>query len=52
MRTPAELHGLRLSLRSRGNSLQTPPDWIGWIQGSAQALVELGRMGGPEQLEG
>jgi len=87
---------LGLTLRSGGNSLQTPDDWIGRIHGSALALVvadreahtwaslrrsplasrphspvclalpddwqehpvlrhtarELGRMGGPQQLEG
>ena len=95
------LRELGLPLRSGGNSLQTPDDWIGRIQGSALALVvadreadtwaslqrwplslgpqvsrphspvwlalpadwqehrvlrhtarELGRMGGPQQLEG
>lgn len=32
-----------LSLRSGGNSLQTPNDWIGRIQGSALALVVADR---------
>jgi hypothetical protein len=90
------LRELGLTLRSGGNSLQTPDDWIGRIRGSSLALVvadreantwaslrrgplasrpqipvwlalpadwqehpvlrhtarELGRMGGPQQLEG
>ena len=90
------LRELGLPLRSGGNSLQTPDDWIGRVRGSSLALVvadrdahtwaslrrgplasrphssvwlalpadwqehpvlrhtaqELGRMGGPQQLEG
>jgi hypothetical protein len=90
------LRKLGLTLRSGGNSLQTPDDWIGRIRGSSLALVvadreantwaslrrgplasrphssvwlalpadwqehpvlrhtaqELGRMGGPQQLQG
>jgi hypothetical protein len=37
------LQELGLSLRSGGNSLQTPNDWIGRIQGSALALVVADR---------
>ena len=37
------LQELGLSLRSGGNSLQTPDDWIGRIQGSALALVVADR---------
>ena len=37
------LSELGLSLRSGGNSLQTPNDWIGRIQGSALALVVADR---------
>ena len=37
------LRELGLPLRSGGNSLQTPDDWIGRIQGSALALVVADR---------
>ena len=37
------LRELGLSLRSGGNSLQTPDDWIGRIQGSLLALVVADR---------
>ena len=37
------LRELGLPLRSGGNSLQTPDDWVGRIQGSALALVVADR---------
>jgi hypothetical protein len=37
------LRELGLPLRSGGNSLQTPDDWIGRIHGSALALVVADR---------
>jgi hypothetical protein len=37
------LRELGLTLRSGGNSLQTPDDWIGRINGSALALVVADR---------